>query len=108
MRYVSIPWRGKQDPNTGQVAEFLELIHDNAARKVFVHCERGAERTGVMVACYRMTRDLWKPDQALAEMEKFGFRGLRFGHLKRFVREFPALLLRDPFLRNVASTGGET
>ena len=102
IRYVSIPWRGKQDPNTEQVAEFLELIRDNAARKVFVHCERGAERTGVMVACYRMSRDHWTPGQALDEMERFGFRGLRFGHLKRFVREFPALLLRDPFLRDVA------
>jgi protein tyrosine/serine phosphatase len=96
MRYVSIPWRGKQDPNTEQVAQFLELIRDNPDGKVFVHCERGAERTGVMVACYRVSRDRWTVDQALAEMEKFGFRGLRFGHLKRFVREFAARLQRVP------------
>lgn len=105
MRYVSIPWRGKENPKTEQVAQFLELVRDNRDRKVFVHCERGAERTGVMVACYRMSGDHWTPDQALDEMEKFSFRGLRFGHLKRFVREFPALLLRDPFLINVAAEG---
>jgi protein tyrosine/serine phosphatase len=90
MRYVSIPWRGKQDPSTEQIAQFLDLIRDNPDGKVFVHCERGAERTGVMVASYRISRDRWAADQALAEMEKFGFRGLRFGHLKRFVREFAA------------------
>jgi protein tyrosine/serine phosphatase len=102
MRFVSIPWRGKQDPKPEQVSEFLGLLRDNPDRKVFVHCQRGAERTGVMVACYRMSRDQWKPEQALAEMEKFGFRGLRFGHLKRFVREFPTLLLNNPFLKTLA------
>ncbi len=59
MQYVSIPWRGKQDPKTEQVAQFLELLRANPDKKVFVHCERGAERTGVMVACYRMSSEQW-------------------------------------------------
>jgi protein tyrosine phosphatase (PTP) superfamily phosphohydrolase (DUF442 family) len=99
MRYVSIPWRGKEDPKTEQVAQFLGLLHENPELKVFVHCERGAERTGVMVACYRMSREHWTPEQALNEMEAFRFRGLRFGHLKRFVRAFPGLLVSDPSLK---------
>ena len=106
MTYVSIPWRGKQDPNPEQVAQFLKVMREHPDRKVFVHCERGAERTGVMVACYRMSSEGWTPDRALGEMEKFGFRGLRFGHLKRFVREFPALLLRDPVLKSLAQPSG--
>jgi protein tyrosine/serine phosphatase len=106
MTYVSIPWRGKEDPKPEQVAQFLKLMRENPDRKVFVHCERGAERTGVMVACYRMSSEGWTPDRALGEMEKFGFRGMRFGHLKRFVREFPALLLRDPFLKTIAQPAG--
>jgi protein tyrosine/serine phosphatase len=101
MRYVSIPWRGKQDPKPEQAAEFLGVLRDNPDRKVFVHCQRGAERTGVMVACYRMSRENWTPEQALAEMETFRFRAGRFAHLERFVREFPTLLLRDPFLRAI-------
>ncbi|HEX2344934.1 MAG TPA: dual specificity protein phosphatase family protein [Vicinamibacterales bacterium] len=101
MRYVSIPWRGKQDPKTEQMAQFLGLLRDNPDRKVFVHCQRGAERTGVMVACYRMSREHWTSDQALAEMEASRFRAGRFAHLERFVREFPTLLLRDPFLRAI-------
>jgi protein tyrosine/serine phosphatase len=97
MRYVSIPWRGHDDPKTEQVAQFLRLLRDNPGRRVFVHCQRGAERTGVMVACYRISREQWAPERALAEMEAFGFRP-RFAHLARFVREFPTLLLRDPVL----------
>jgi protein tyrosine/serine phosphatase len=101
MRYVSIPWRGKQDPKPEQTAEFLGVLRDNPERKVFVHCQRGAERTGVMVACYRISREQWTPEQALAEMKAFRFRADRFAHLAQFVREFPTLLLRDPFLKAI-------
>ena len=102
MQYVSIPWRGKQDPKTEDVAQFLELLRASPDKKVFVHCERGAERTGVMVACYRISSERWTAEQALNEMEAFRFRGLLFGHLKKFVRAFPGLLLNDPFLKTLA------
>jgi tyrosine-protein phosphatase SIW14 len=102
MGYASIPWRGKENPRPQQVAEFLDLLRANSDKTVFVHCERGAERTGVMIAAYRISAEGWTPDQALAEMDVFGFRGLWFGHLKRFVRELPTLLTREPFLRKSA------
>ena len=102
MQYVSIPWRGKLDPKTEQVAQFLNLLRRNPDKKVFVHCERGAERTGVMVACYRISNERWTADRALNEMEAFRFRGLRFAHLKKYVRTFPALLLTDPLLKILA------
>jgi tyrosine-protein phosphatase SIW14 len=98
LRYASIPWRGKENPKPDQVAEFLALLRANADKKVFVHCERGSERTGVMIACYRMSTERWTVDRALSEMDSFGFRRFGFGHLKRFVREFPSLLTREPFL----------
>jgi protein tyrosine phosphatase (PTP) superfamily phosphohydrolase (DUF442 family) len=97
MRYVNIPWRGWDEPKIEQVEQFLSLLRDNPERRLFVHCERGSERTGVMVACYRMSRDHWTPERALAEMHAFGFRS-RFRHLARFVHRFPALLGRDPFV----------
>ena len=102
MEYVSIPWRGSQNPDTGQIAQFLELLRANPDKQVFVHCQRGGERTGVMVACYRMSVDGWTADQALSEMEQFGFRGMLFGHLKKFVRQFPSLLVSDPVLKSLA------
>jgi protein tyrosine phosphatase (PTP) superfamily phosphohydrolase (DUF442 family) len=103
MHYVSIPWRGHDDPNLVQVAQFLRLLRDNPQRKVFVHCQRGAERTGVMVACYRISREQWPPERAQAEMEAFGFRR-RFAHLTRFVKGFPSLLLREPVLKTFSSS----
>lgn len=102
MHHVSIPWSGHDEPDPEQVAQFLRLLRDNPQRKVFVHCRRGAERTGVMVACYRISREGWPPERAQAEMEAFGFRR-RFAHLTRFVREFPILLLRHPALTAMSS-----
>jgi tyrosine-protein phosphatase SIW14 len=101
LEYVSIPWRGKNDPDTAQVVQFLELLRANPDKQIFVHCQRGAERTGVMVACYRMTAESWNVDRAADEMELFGFRAWRFGHLKKFVREFPSMLANDPVLKTL-------
>ena len=98
MQYVSIPWRSKNNPSIEQIVQFLELLRANPDKKVFVHCEHGAQRTGVMVASYRISHDNWSGEQALHEMEQFGFHGMRFAHLKKFVRGFPSLLLSDPTL----------
>lgn len=89
MRYVSIPWRGKDDPKDLQVTEFLRLLRENPGKRVFVHCQRGSERTGVMVAAFRISEQGWTPTPALQEMETFGFRGLWFRHLKKYVKELP-------------------
>ena len=98
MQSVSIPWRGSNNPSIEQIVQFLELLRANPDKKVFVHCRRGVARTGVMVASYRISHDNWSGKQALDEMERFGFRGIRFAHLKTFVRDFPSLLLSDPTL----------
>lgn len=102
MKYVSLPWSGMDDPDNRQMAEFLSLLRAERGRKVFVHCRRGAERTGVMVAAYRMLEEKWTPEQALNEMEAFGFRGFWFRHLKKYVRSFPSLLQSDPALKPLA------
>jgi protein tyrosine phosphatase (PTP) superfamily phosphohydrolase (DUF442 family) len=99
MRFVSIPWPPMNAPRNAQVAEFLELLRANPGKKIFAHCQRGAERTGVMVAAYRMASEKWTPQQTLDEMETFGFRGFWFRRLKKYVRVFPAQLDSDPALK---------
>jgi len=96
MRFVSIPWNAWRDPDDRQVAEFLELLRANPERKIFVHCKAGKERTGVMIAAYRIAVQGWTAPQALDEMEYFGIRGFWFRHLKNYIRDFPARLRSDP------------
>ena len=72
MQYVSIPWHCPF-PSDTPFAKFLKLIEDNPGKKIFVHCRLGDDRTGMAVAAYRMAEQGWTANEALDEMEKFGF-----------------------------------
>jgi tyrosine-protein phosphatase SIW14 len=72
MRYVTIPFRGMSAPSPVDVAKVLALFDDASAGPVFVHCRRGADRTGTVVACYRIAHDGWDNQKALHEAKGFG------------------------------------
>jgi tyrosine-protein phosphatase SIW14 len=72
MRYVSVPMRGFQTPTSEQITKVLSLFNDSTAGPVFVHCRRGADRTGTVVACYRISHDGWENTRALAEARSLG------------------------------------
>jgi tyrosine-protein phosphatase SIW14 len=55
------------------VVAFLKAATDPANQPVFVHCQFGCDRSGLMVAAYRMTVDGWTSDQAIDEMRGRGF-----------------------------------
>lgn len=71
MQYVQVPCTPIHVPQS-QIWAFLRVATDPECQPVFVHCQHGADRTGVMIAAYRRTIDGWSADRAVAEMEKFG------------------------------------
>lgn len=72
MKYVSIPFRGMSAPSPEDVAKVLALFDDASAGPVFVHCRRGADRTGTVIACYRIAHDGWDNQKALQEAKADG------------------------------------
>lgn len=86
LRYVNIPY--SDSSAQAQIAEFLTLVADPANRPVLVHCARGIERTGVMIAAFRMKMQGWSLAQALAEMEQHGYRREKSPEMQRAVEEF--------------------
>lgn len=72
MRYVSVPMYGMSTPSNESVLKVLSLLEDRGAGPVFVHCKRGADRTGGVIACYRIEHDHWKNAQALSEARSLG------------------------------------
>ena len=52
MEQRSIPWNiyGRANPKIPK--EFFEIINNNDGKRIFIHCKRGVERTGVMSGLY--------------------------------------------------------
>ena len=89
MRFVHIPVGGWAPPSQEQVAEFLALFRNHPGEKIFVHCRFGDDRTGVLVATYRVAVERWSAEQAIKEMYFFGFNGFWHPAMKSFVDNFP-------------------
>ena len=89
MKFYRIPMTTSDRPSDAAVSQFLKLVNDPANQPVYVHCQGGRHRTGVMTAVYRMTQHGWTADRAYAEMKEYRFEGFP-GHpeLKRFVFDF--------------------
>lgn len=60
-------------PEEKDILDFLKIATDPKEQPVFVHCQHGADRTGMMVALYRMVVQGWERQAAIDEMVKGGF-----------------------------------
>jgi protein tyrosine/serine phosphatase len=72
MQYLSIPMKKRAAPSADLMARILGLLNDKSVGPVFVHCKRGADRTGAVIACYRITHDSWDGSKALSEARDDG------------------------------------
>jgi tyrosine-protein phosphatase SIW14 len=89
MNYVNVPMKGVVEPTNEQIAKVLTLL--NSQDLVFVHCKRGADRTGAVIACYRIAHDQWARKQALNEAKSLGMAWDQMG-LKHYVMKFQPTL----------------
>jgi tyrosine-protein phosphatase SIW14 len=96
MKSIGIPWSANHKPSSSQVVEFLDLVRSNPNTKIFVHCRRGADRTGVMIAAYRIAVEHQSVAEAVSEMHRFHYDWLFRPQLKRYVESLPALVQEDP------------
>ena len=87
MQYVNVPMTGLTPPTEAQIATILALLESNTPGSVFVHCKRGADRTGAVIAAYRIDHEHWDNFHALKEAMSHGmsfFQVPRQSYILRF------------------------
>lgn len=98
MKFVAIPWECS-NPKDDYFVKFLTILRDNPDKKIFVHCHVGVDRTGMMVASYRMAEQGWTAEEALREMKAFGFSPFHelicYG-LGSYEHRFPSVVSSSP------------
>lgn len=80
-------------PEDEDVVKFLKVMQDPANHPVFVHCQHGADRTGTMVAVYRVVEQGWSMEDAVAEMHNFGFHPI-WKDIQTYLAKFNAEEMR--------------
>lgn len=60
-------------PEEKEIIQFLKIVTDKTKTPVFVHCQHGADRTGLMCAIYRVIICEWSKEAATEEMIYGGY-----------------------------------
>jgi protein tyrosine/serine phosphatase len=87
MKSVEFPLSVFKDVNPKTVNAIIDIMKNPDNQPVFIHCRQGQDRTGVVIAAYRMQVDGWALADAEAEMQSFGFNDI-WVELKEFIREY--------------------
>jgi protein tyrosine/serine phosphatase len=86
LKYFSLPWGSTlQGVNRNAIVGFFDVLADPDNLPALVHCKRGAERTGTVVAVYRIREDGWDAQRAYEEMKDYKFRYYLYRSLKEYV-----------------------
>jgi len=87
MRDINIPMKGMTTPTEKQISHALKALNDSSDGPIFIHCKRGADRTGVVIACYRIQHDNWDNQKALSEARSYGMSWYQLP-LQRYVKSY--------------------
>jgi protein tyrosine/serine phosphatase len=93
MRAIAVPIEMTREGLKEKVDKVVALMADPANQPVFVHCRHGQDRTGIVVAAYRMIQQGWSLTDAETEMQAFGFNDV-WVNFKKFIRQYGAQLKR--------------
>lgn len=72
VRYEQIRFKAWH-PEDEDMVKFLRIVTTPALQPVLVHCEYGSDRTGTMVAVYRIAIQGWSKEAAILEMTQGGY-----------------------------------
>jgi protein tyrosine/serine phosphatase len=94
MRAIAVPIEMSRDGLKEKVDRVVALMADPANQPVYVHCRHGQDRTGVVVAAFRMKQQGWSLADAETEMQAFGFNDVWVNY-KKFIRQYGTQIVKN-------------
>jgi protein tyrosine/serine phosphatase len=73
IKFISEPMSVLAKPSDAEVDQDLAILNDPSNFPVLVHCEQGEDRSGLIVALYRVETQKWTPEAAYQEWVANGF-----------------------------------
>jgi tyrosine-protein phosphatase SIW14 len=73
IRYLHSPVDSVLPPSEDSIERAVEYLADASLYPIYVHCKRGKDRTGLVVAQYRVEKDGWQPEAAIEEMRAYHY-----------------------------------
>lgn len=87
MKAIAVPIEMSRKGLREKVDQVVALMADSANQPVYVHCRHGQDRTGIVVAAYRLSQQGWALKDAEVEMQAFGFNDV-WVNFKSFIRNY--------------------
>lgn len=73
---------------------FLKAVTNPLNQPVFVHCQHGSDRTGLMVAIYRIYIQGWNKEDAIKESDNFGMHKI-YKNIPEYIRNLDVKTIKD-------------
>ena len=89
MKYFYFPMNARDSVSEATIDQFFSVLKNPQNQPVFVHCRRGADRTGFMMGLYRIAQQGWDGRAAYQEARALGMRWWYLG-LKKQLYEYAA------------------
>lgn len=87
LQYFNVPLGRTGRPTDDQVESALAIINSPTNQPVFLHCKLGVDRTGTIIAVYRISHDGWTSERAKAEANRHGMHIWEVG-MKNYIQDY--------------------
>jgi protein tyrosine phosphatase (PTP) superfamily phosphohydrolase (DUF442 family) len=87
MKYTNVPMTGLTPPTDAEITKILTILAASSNEPVFVHCKRGADRTGAVIAAYHINFQGWDNTRALKDAKAHKMSSLQFPR-QSYIRTF--------------------